>query len=93
LALTSPATAHEPVRRARFDRLASEGDEQHARQLDAAAGVSRAAFARYFNELVREPPMTFHSGRRIALAADLLREPGATAARSPTRSVAAVRSR
>ena len=43
-----------------------------------AAGVSRAALARRFNELVGEPPMTFLTGWRIALAADLLREPGAT---------------
>ena len=41
-------------------------------------GVSRAALARRFNELVGEPPMTFLTGWRIALAADLLREPGAT---------------
>jgi AraC-like DNA-binding protein len=45
-----------------------------------AAGVSRAAFARRFNDLVGEPPMTFLTGWRIALAADLLREPGATLA-------------
>ena len=41
-------------------------------------GVSRAALARRFNELVGEPPMTFLTGWRIALAADLLLEPGAT---------------
>ena len=46
--------------------------------LAAATGVSRAALARRFNELVGEPPMTFLTGWRIALAADLLREPGAT---------------
>ena len=40
--------------------------------------MSRAALARRFNELVGEPPMTFLTGWRIALAADLLREPGAT---------------
>ena len=43
-----------------------------------SAGVSRAALARRFNELVGEPPMAFLTGWRIALAADLLREPGAT---------------
>jgi AraC-like DNA-binding protein len=43
-----------------------------------ATGVSRAALARRFNELVGEPPMTFLTGWRITLAADLLREPGAT---------------
>jgi AraC-like DNA-binding protein len=43
-----------------------------------ATGMSRAALARRFNELVGEPPMTFLTGWRITLAADLLREPGAT---------------
>jgi len=43
-----------------------------------AAGISRAALARRFNDLVGEPPMTFLTGWRIALAADLLLEPGAT---------------
>jgi AraC-like DNA-binding protein len=46
--------------------------------LAAATGVSRAALARRFSELVGEPPMTFLTGWRLALAADLLREPGAT---------------
>jgi AraC-like DNA-binding protein len=41
-------------------------------------GASRAALARRFNDLVGEPPMTFLTGWRIALAADLLLEPGAT---------------
>jgi AraC-like DNA-binding protein len=41
-------------------------------------GVSRAALARRFNELVGEPPMTFLTSWRLALAADLLLEPGAT---------------
>jgi AraC-like DNA-binding protein len=40
--------------------------------------VSRATLARRFSELVGEPPMTFLTGWRIALAADLLLEPGAT---------------
>jgi AraC-like DNA-binding protein len=42
------------------------------------AGVSRAAFARRFTELVGEPPMTFLTSWRIALAADLLLERDAT---------------
>ncbi len=46
--------------------------------LAAASGVSRAALARRFNALVGEPPMTFLTGWRLTLAADLLREPGAT---------------
>ena len=41
-------------------------------------GVSRAGLARRFTALVGEPPMTFLTGWRLALAADLLREPGAT---------------
>lgn len=46
--------------------------------LAAATGVSRAALARRFTELVGEPPMTFLAGWRLALAADLLSEPDAT---------------
>jgi AraC-like DNA-binding protein len=46
--------------------------------LAAACGVSRAAFARRFHELVGEPPMTYLTGWRLALAADLLLEPSAT---------------
>jgi AraC-like DNA-binding protein len=57
---------HEPARRWTVGALADE------------AGVSRAALARRFNALVGEPPMSFLTGWRIALAADLLLEPGAT---------------
>jgi AraC-like DNA-binding protein len=46
--------------------------------LAAATGVSRAALARRFNALVGEPPMSFLTSWRLSLAADLLREPGAT---------------
>jgi AraC-like DNA-binding protein len=46
--------------------------------LAAATGLSRAAFARRFADLVGEPPMAFLTGWRLALAADLLAEPGAT---------------
>ena len=49
-------------------------------ELAHEVGASRAALARRFHELVGEPPMTFLTGWRIALAADLLREPGATIA-------------
>ena len=49
-------------------------------ELARETGVSRAALARRFHALVGEPPMTFLTGWRIALAADLLREPGATIA-------------
>jgi AraC-like DNA-binding protein len=47
-------------------------------ELASGAGVSRAALARRFNDLVGEPPMSFLTGWRIALAADLLLEPDAT---------------
>ena len=46
--------------------------------LAAETGASRAALARRFHDLVGEPPMTFLTEWRIALAADLLREPDAT---------------
>ncbi|MEU8653436.1 AraC family transcriptional regulator [Streptomyces sp. NPDC048737] len=42
--------------------------------LAVKAGVSRAGLARRFTELVGEPPMTHLTGRRLALAADLLRD-------------------
>lgn len=45
-----------------------------------AVGVSRAALARRFNDLVGEPPIAFLTTWRLSLAADLLREPGATIA-------------
>ncbi|MDA3629519.1 AraC family transcriptional regulator [Saccharopolyspora oryzae] len=46
--------------------------------LAARCGVSRAGFARRFTELVGEPPMTYLTNWRLALAADLLRESDAT---------------
>lgn len=48
--------------------------------LAAKTGVSRAALARRFTTLVGEPPMMYLTGWRLALAADSLREPGATLA-------------
>ncbi|MFF6773247.1 cupin domain-containing protein [Streptomyces sp. NPDC012637] len=42
------------------------------------SGVSRAALARRFTELVGEPPMAYLTGWRIARAADLLRRTDAT---------------
>jgi AraC-like DNA-binding protein len=47
-------------------------------ELAREIGISRAALARRFHDLVGEPPMSFLTGWRIALAADLLLEPGAT---------------
>jgi AraC-like DNA-binding protein len=46
--------------------------------LARAVGVSRAALARRFTELVGEPPMSYLTGWRLSLAADLLRDPDAT---------------
>ncbi|WP_262706102.1 MULTISPECIES: AraC family transcriptional regulator [Streptomyces] len=43
-------------------------------ELAATTGVSRAAFARRFTALVGEPPMTYLTNWRIALAAELLRD-------------------
>lgn len=43
-------------------------------------GVSRASLARRFTELVGEPPMAYLTGWRLALAADLLRDPSTTLA-------------
>lgn len=48
--------------------------------LAARVGVSRALFARRFTELVGEPPMTYLTAWRLALAADLLRGPDGTVA-------------
>ena len=41
-------------------------------------GLSRAAFAARFTEAVGEPPMRFLNSWRLALAADLLRDPDVT---------------
>ena len=46
--------------------------------LATSTGVSRAALARRFTDLVGEPPMTYLTGLRLDLAADLLCEPDAT---------------
>lgn len=46
--------------------------------LASEIGVSRAALARRFHELVGEPPMAFLTERRLSMAADLLDEPDAT---------------
>lgn len=47
-------------------------------KLASAIGVSRAAFARRFTDLVGEPPMSYLTTRRLNLAADLLLDPGTT---------------
>ncbi|MYR06972.1 helix-turn-helix domain-containing protein [Gordonia sp. SID5947] len=43
--------------------------------LASATGVSRAAMARRFTDLVGEPPMTYLTEWRLSLAADLLADP------------------
>jgi len=48
--------------------------------LAAEVGVSRASLARRFTDLIGEAPMTYLTGWRLALAADLLLEPDATIA-------------
>ncbi|TDE94993.1 AraC family transcriptional regulator [Occultella glacieicola] len=48
--------------------------------LAAECGVSRAAFARRFTELVGQAPMAYLTDWRLTMAADLLREPDATVA-------------
>lgn len=46
--------------------------------LASEVGVSRAALARRFTDLVGEPPMGFLTEWRLSLAADLLRDPAET---------------
>jgi AraC-like DNA-binding protein len=46
----------------------------------AECRLSRAAVARRFGEVVGEPPLAYLTARRLALAADLLLEPGSTVA-------------
>ncbi|MFJ8042407.1 AraC family transcriptional regulator [Kitasatospora sp. NPDC096147] len=48
--------------------------------LASATGVSRAALARRFTDLVGESPMAYLTTRRLALAADLLHDPATTLA-------------
>ena len=57
---------HEPARPWSVESLARQ------------VGLSRAAFARRFADLVGEPPMGYLTGYRLDLAADLLAEPDAT---------------
>jgi len=57
---------HDPSRAWTVDSLARE------------VGLSRAAFSRRFTTLVGEPPLSYLTGWRLDLAADLLLEPDAT---------------
>ncbi|MEU8058854.1 AraC family transcriptional regulator [Microbispora bryophytorum] len=49
-------------------------------ELAAGAGMSRAAFAARFRSMVGEPPLTYLTGWRMALGADLLSDTDATVA-------------
>ncbi|MEO3870725.1 AraC family transcriptional regulator [Nonomuraea sp. B12E4] len=61
-------------------RLMHEGPDHPwtVAELAARTGVSRAGLARRFTELVGEPPMSYLTGWRLALAADLLCESDTT---------------
>jgi AraC-like DNA-binding protein len=61
-------------------RLLDEDPARRWRVADLAdeAGVSRAALARRFTEIVGEPPMAYLTRRRLDIAADLLRDPHST---------------
>ncbi|MEX0330603.1 MAG: AraC family transcriptional regulator [Puniceicoccaceae bacterium] len=85
--LEANETKNSPWYQAKGDQVISRvlkmlhQDPAHAWTLDSLAakvGLSRAALARRFNEVVGEPPMTFLTQWRLALAADLLSEPAAT---------------
>jgi AraC-like DNA-binding protein len=76
-------TAHTDPVVGRTMRLLQNNPEQPwtVSSLASAVGVSRAALARRFTDLVGEPPIAFLTTWRLALAADLLCEPEATVAR------------
>jgi AraC-like DNA-binding protein len=61
-------------------RLLHERPQQRwtVESLAAAVGVARATLARRFTTLVGEPPMSHLAGWRVALTADLLRNPDLT---------------
>ncbi len=66
----------DPVVGASLDLIhADPGHAWTVPTLAAAAGLSRAAFARRFQDLVGEPPITYLTNWRMALAADLLGDP------------------
>ncbi|MFE3515097.1 AraC family transcriptional regulator [Streptomyces sp. NPDC059166] len=87
--LTEPGTGA-PLRfRAQSDPVVGQAirllHEQPGRpwtvaSLATAVGVSRAALARQFTELVGEPPISYLTGWRLALACEMLRDPGLSVA-------------
>lgn len=56
-------------------------------ELAAAAGMSRAAFAARFTELVGQPPLAYLTDWRMTLAADLLRDGSGTTVAAAARAV------
>ena len=68
--------------RAWFDRPGGDAPGWYRAQSDDIVGPALRLIyddpARRFTELVGDPPMTFLTDWRLSLAADLLREPGAT---------------
>lgn len=72
--------AHEDPQVGHALRLLHHAPEQPwtVARLAHEVGVSRAPLARRFTALVGESPMAFLTAWRLTLAADLLREPGAT---------------
>ncbi len=69
----------DPVIRETLQRLHERPDHPWTvADLAQEAGLSRAALARRFTEVVGEPPMTFLTNWRLTLAADLLCEPAET---------------
>ncbi|MEU3064471.1 AraC family transcriptional regulator [Streptomyces subrutilus] len=87
--LQAPGSDAPPWYRAQGDpvvgpalRLLHESPEHGwtVEELALKVGVSRAGLARRFTEVVGEPPVAYLTGWRLALAADLLREPDATVA-------------
>ena len=75
-----PAHADEVVGRALRLLQTNPAHPWTVAELAHEVGMSRAALARRFTDLVGEPPMTFLTSWRLARAADLLRRPDATVA-------------
>lgn len=81
-ALTDPAIG------TALDHLHSDPARQWTvADLAGTAGLSRAAFAARFTQLVGQPPMAYLTGWRMALAADLLREDVGTTVAGAARAV------
>ncbi len=66
------------ILRAWFERNEAQELPWTLNSLASKVGVSRAALSRKFNEVLGEPPMSFLTQWRLALAADLICEPDQT---------------